>query len=449
MRNKEGLIVIAMLLTSLFLVINVNADTSVSGEIATDTIWNTAGSPYVLSGDVLVKENVNLTIEPGVTVNMGSYLLQVNGTLKARGNSSNTILFDASTTSSTPQIVFAAASADWNATDSTGCIIENATINTPLSINGSAPIITDCKIKGGIIIGQASPTIQRNIISGGSMTEGVSVENESAPIIRANNITGKTVGVSININVSSTTTIENNTIVDCTTGIKVGDSNGTIQLYANLIFGSTSAVKIANTSATVNLVYNLLMNNTHGIDVGAAVSIGKNTIYNNTIGIYYDVNKTSSISYNNIMNNTKYNIEVTINSPTLLDASYNYWGSQSIPYINSTIYDKNDNSSLGEVKYLPALPDPYIEAPMIQGVDMYPSPTPTPTPIPTLTPTPSVKPTIKPTATPTPTPDVTQGQFGALEIAVIAALIVIIVVFLIVVLRRTGKKSQNPSLTPT
>jgi hypothetical protein len=381
-------------------------------------------------------------------------VLQVNGTLKARGNSSSTILFDTTPTSSAPQIVFRASSTDWNATDSTGCIMENATINTPISINGSAPIITDCKIKGGIIIVQASPIIQRNIISGGSTTEAVSIENESSPTIIANNITGKTVGISLNLqNTSLTNTynaiIQNNTIMNCVTGIGVGNSNGTILVYANLIFGSTSAVKIANTSATVNLVYNLIMNNTHGIDVGTGININKNTIYNNTIGIYYDTKGLSSISYNNIMNNTQYNIEVTINSPTLLDATYNYWGSQSIPYINSTIYDNNDNSSLGTVKYLPALPEPNTEAPMIQGVDMYPSPLPTPTPIPTLTPSPTVKPTTKPTATPTPTPAVTQGQFGALEIAVIAALIVIIVVFLIVVLRRTDKKSQNPPLTPT
>lgn len=450
MRSKEGLILVAILLTSLTLILNVNAETNVSGEITTDTTWTAANSPYVLSGDVLVKENVNLTIEQGVTVNLGAYALQVNGTLKAQCNSSSPIVFNTAAASSTPQIVFGASSKSWNGTDSTGCIIENATINTPISINGTSPMILSCKITGGITIAQAAPIIQSNTISGGNTNEAITIQNDSAPIILANSITGKTIGIYLNINSSSTATIKNNTIVNCTTGISVGDSNGTILLYGNLIYGSTYGVKVASINAAVTLQYNLLMNNTQGINVGSAVTININTIYNNTIGIYYDTNKSSTINYNNIMNNTKYNIEVTTNCPTPeLEATYNYWGTQDIPTINASIYDKNDNSSLGTVKYLPALPEPWSGAPIISGVDMTPTTTPTPTNTPTATPTPTVKPTIKPTATPTPTPDVTQGDFGTLEIAIIGALIAIIVVFLVLVFRRTSKKTQNSPDTPT
>ena len=453
--RKVGLIVVVSLLTSLIFVINVNADTSISGEIDTDTIWTAAGSPYVFTGEVYVKENVNLTIESGVTVNMGAFALQVNGTLKAQGNSSNPIVFDTTSTTNASQIVFDVASADWNATDSTGCIIENATIKAPMSINGSSPKIVGCQINGGIIINQSSPIILDNNFSGGNATEAISIEQESAPTIINNTLSGKTVGISLNLQNNGITNtfnpiIENNTIINCVTGIGVGESNGTISLDGNLIYGSTSAIKVGNTSATVNIQHNLIMNNTFGLDVGAQVSINENTIYNNTIGIFYDSPALSTISYNNIMNNTRYNIEVTINSPDLLEATYNYWGTLDIPTINATIYDHNNNSTLGEVKYLPALDRPYTEAPIIPGVDMSPSPAPTPTPTATPTPTQTIYPTPTKTPTPTTTPDVTQGQFGILEIGIITALIIVIIVFLVVVLKRTGKKDQNaPQTNPT
>jgi len=41
------------------------------------------------------------------------------------------------------------------------------------------------------------------------------------------------------------------------------------------------------------------------------------------------------------MNNTQYNFETA--SSSYLEATYNYWGTQDIPTINSTIYDKNNN----------------------------------------------------------------------------------------------------------
>jgi hypothetical protein len=452
--NKVIITLIFTLLASLILIGNVYADTNVSGEIGTDTIWNAAGSPYVLTGSVIVKENVNLTIEPGVTVNLGSFSLQVNGTLKAKGNSTNQILFDSSSTSNSSQIVFGAASADWNTTDSTGCIIENATINALISINGSSPKIMGSQIKGGIIIGQASPIILNNRVSGGNSIVAISVEQESSPTITANTITGKTVGISLNLQNNSLTNnyntqILNNTIINCETGIGIGNANGTIQVNGNLIYGSTSAIKVANTSAAISIQYNLIMNNTQGIYVGSEVIININTVYNNTIGIYYDTPEISTINYNNIMNNTQYNFETTPNGPTALEVTYNYWGTLDIPTINATIYDSNNNSTLGEIIYLPALDSPWTGAPIISGVDMAPTTTPASTVTPYPTSTTTIKPTTKTTATPTQTGEVTQIQFGPLEIAIIITLVIVIAIFLIIVLKKTSKKaSAAPENTP-
>ena len=80
--------------------LSVRADTLVSGWINTSTTWTTAGSPYVLTGNVSLNNGVTLTIQPGVTVKSGTgMILDLYGTLSAVGTSVSPITF---TTSGTP-----------------------------------------------------------------------------------------------------------------------------------------------------------------------------------------------------------------------------------------------------------------------------------------------------------------------------------------------------------
>ena len=66
--------------------------TSVSGQIITDTTWTTAGSPYLVTGDVQVVATATLTISPGVEVQFQQYRrLYVFGTLLANGSASQPI----------------------------------------------------------------------------------------------------------------------------------------------------------------------------------------------------------------------------------------------------------------------------------------------------------------------------------------------------------------------
>jgi hypothetical protein len=79
----------------LFLSIEIiSAQTNVGGLISSDVTWTKSNSPYIVTGNTLVNEGITLTIEPGVVVKFGnSRVLQINGTLIARGTSKDTIRF--------------------------------------------------------------------------------------------------------------------------------------------------------------------------------------------------------------------------------------------------------------------------------------------------------------------------------------------------------------------
>lgn len=78
------------------------ASTPTNGIIAQDSTWTKANSPYTLTGPVGIARGATLTIEPGVTVNIGSFYLGVNGTLNALGTASDQIVFNSDTQTTGP-----------------------------------------------------------------------------------------------------------------------------------------------------------------------------------------------------------------------------------------------------------------------------------------------------------------------------------------------------------
>jgi len=71
------------------------SQTYVSGSVSGS--WAVAGSPYIVTGDIVVEASSTLAISPGVQVLFnGSYSLTVNGLLVAQGASNAEIIFDKS-----------------------------------------------------------------------------------------------------------------------------------------------------------------------------------------------------------------------------------------------------------------------------------------------------------------------------------------------------------------
>jgi parallel beta-helix repeat protein len=92
--------ILTMLILGLFIVFftlitrEASGTTYVNGHISEDTTWNTSGDPYIVTQNLYVDHDVNLTIEPGVEVRLlQSVYFHVDGNLFAVGNESEPISF--------------------------------------------------------------------------------------------------------------------------------------------------------------------------------------------------------------------------------------------------------------------------------------------------------------------------------------------------------------------
>jgi hypothetical protein len=384
----------------------VQAATEVIGIITSDTTWTKASSPYVLTGPLKVNESVALLIEPGTLVDLGSYYIQVDGILHAVGSEADSVHFNGG------HIRITQNSADWSEQDDSGCVIENAVLDsTSITIDSAYPRIYGNSIFASVDIFGFS-TISNNIITGlvtvrggspvisnNTLTGGVSMGTSDTPIITKNVITAKG-GKGIQVN-GGNGSIIGNTIYGCEFGILLSPVQ---------VFGGTWPPY-----ATVER--NLIVNNTYGISIGLGSrfdpgslcpTIQKNTIYGNSIGISLSVSNyltTPRIANNNIQNNAQHNFYLGSGTSNDVDVTYNWWGTTDTQAINQTIFDSKYDFNLGTVDFVPFLTAPNPEAPSIPST----SPTSVPTPSPS-----DSSSTLNPPPTNSPAPASTPSQQSAL-----------------------------------
>lgn len=415
-----------IVLSGLTLVSDVHAFTPVSGTLASDVTWTKANSPYNLTGTVRVASGVTLTIEPGVTVNLGNYFFDVNGTLIAKGDSNDKIVFANNRQFGGTEIIFSQFSTSWNEQTGQGCIIENAVFKSTILFIQGSPKIANCEIDNAILISGGSPIITNSkIILNGT---GIDVFSGS-PTLSNNVISGNNFGMGIYG--SGSVVISKNTISNFECAIKA--YAGSFQITENTITQCKNGIAVSiETTATIQR--NLLNNNTENGIMGGRANIDSNTITNNRIGINNPIAGTI-IRNNNILGNTVNSITATVDD---VDARNNYWGTTDIAAINSTIYDKKVDSTLGTVLFVPILNTSNPSAPAIPAIIN--------TPI--VTPPPKTEPTAPPTAQPTPTytPMPTRNSdvqrtgrdqaspWYSLNMLVIAVAIPLVIVWVVVIL---------------
>jgi hypothetical protein len=397
----------------------VQADTEVIGIITSDTTWTKANSPYVLTGPLKVSANVTLVIEPGTLVDLGSYYIQVYGSLHAVGSGADSIHFNGG------QIQITQNSADWSEQDSSGCVIENAVLDsTSITIDSAYPRIYGNSIFASVDI-FGSSTISNNIITGLVTVRG------GSPVILNNTLTG-----GVTMGTSDTPMITKNVITAKDgKGIQVFGGNGSI--IDNTVYGCEFGIFLSPVQvfggtwppyATVER--NLIVNNTYGISIGLGSrfdpgslcpTIQKNTISGNSIGISLSVSNyltTPKISNNNIQNNAQHNFYLGSGTSNDVDATYNWWGTTDTQAINQTIFDIKNDFNLGTVDFVPFLTAPNPEAPTLPTSIPTPSPSES-SPMPTSAPTNSPAPTATPSHQSTLTPEQVNIIIGVAVVAVV------------------------------
>jgi hypothetical protein len=95
-----------LLLAAVFMLFNSSKATNVSGGIYTNTTWTLAGSPYIVTSNIVVFPGVILTIQPGVVVKFDNNTqIEIReAKLLAVGNATDSITFTSNAGSPTPGI---------------------------------------------------------------------------------------------------------------------------------------------------------------------------------------------------------------------------------------------------------------------------------------------------------------------------------------------------------
>ena len=222
-----GIIVFSMVIVTSVRFGNAQSGTSVSGIIGDSVTWTQADSPYNLTGNVLVYNGATLTIQAGTIVNLGSYFMEVNGTLQAIGSTDAPIKFNSNNEG---YIIFDATSVGWSDSTATGCIIENSILNSPLKLVNSAKINHDT-INDGINVQSSFAVIQTGtpVISNNFIGDGITLGSvRGNALILNNTIIGNSTNFGSGSGISwgglnpPNATITGNTIIGCGAAINIG-----------------------------------------------------------------------------------------------------------------------------------------------------------------------------------------------------------------------------------
>jgi hypothetical protein len=364
------------LLIALFMLSSVSyfAQTSVSGGIYANTTWNLAGSPYLVTGSVVVFPNRTLTIDPGVevivsadyTFNTGNFIyVEVRGNLIANGTTNAPIVFTSSDTTTgfynwegirikgsqggTVQMNHFELHNSWygihNDISQPGvsytfneCLFRSN--NYALQLNADL-IYNNCTFESNGV-GQAA-----QLLYGSLNATNCQFINNFCSFTWCSNISVNNCTFTGNQNniIGSSGIVENSQFINNVFGFAE-----TAGVTVNNCFFDGNGTGIEGTSACT-ITNNIFTNNNIAIKIGDAGNISQNQINGNDIGIQvlaYDPN-TTIIDNNSICNNAIHNLE------NLTDKNYqvnlNCFCSQDSTVIENGIFDGYDDITRGLVNY--------------------------------------------------------------------------------------------------
>lgn len=373
---KYLLTVIIFFITGTFLKLYA---TDVSGNISSNTTWDLAGSPYIVTDDVFVDQNITLTINAGVTIKFdSSKALVVNGTIRAVGDASNLIYFEPTISSpsaySWAGIYLSITSVPYNFSDQSGCFFKYCYFSYAGTFNKYASAVgTYVTVKSENSIGCDYCTFFSSNC-GLSGSSGSQISNCNFRENSADANSGSMVKVGQN------SIIHNNLFYDNAVSSSSGmmSANKNLKIYNNIFvknsFVFTQALSFSDSCQFYNntFVDNFIVQSASYFKLSKS-AIYENTFYRNSIESETFLNSSSSISFhnnsifNNINSNSGIEMEMVASSnigETSI-ATDNYWGSNDSAAIALIIKDAANDGSLCSINFVPFNSLPDTTAPVI------------------------------------------------------------------------------------
>jgi len=313
------------------------SQTNISGGIYQNTSWSPAGNPYIASGNVVVFEDVTLTIEPGVIIRFNSGAsLEIRGKLIAIGNSQDSIQFTSNLSSPVMN--------SWK-----GIIVKGTNNNTG---NGNQVTMEYCTGKYAhyfidLDIAYEGPYIFRHCYFGHNFQT-----NDGGGL-------PKTIfeNCKFDSNVQALSYFDfESRVTNCEFVYNEFGVQG-VDLVDSCYFSNNSKAALLGNGIVQNCT---IINNNVGVD--CAFNSGSHTfvdniVKNNIIGIRIQKYFNGYIDFtgNTICDNSIYNVEhLDFNNA---DIAFNCWCSTDSSFIRSTIYDGYINTNYGLVNYTPVEDD--------------------------------------------------------------------------------------------
>jgi hypothetical protein len=412
----------------------VKASTDVSGLISSDTTWTSAGSPYLVTGDVLVNSGVVLTIAPGVVVKFGAGTsLFVDGTLVVNGDEAQPVTFSSNKATPTP--------GDWGTINFRGSSAESilkwASISYAsdgVTVTAGSPTLEHCSVSNnqryGVYVSAGAPTIVKTTIYENgkdgiwnyvgtvtvtnctiSSNKGNGIYKDSKSITVQDSLIAHNLQSGIYGGAGGQFTVSNCTVsYNGYDGVTICYSNMAIT-NSEITYNNRDGVRMESgtLSGSAKIAGNKISHNSgNGVyKSSGSMQLTYNNITFNNVGIaatpfklvfsdsFQEQSGDTIIDYNNIVDNSVYAVENigpgtnTRGTVLNLTATNNWWGTTDTSLIDQLIRDVKDDFGLGKVEYVPFLGAPASAPTPSPSPSPEPSPTPTPTPPASIT-TPSV-----------------------------------------------------------